>query len=812
MASTEDWLWTSDRYLPEKEGIREVLCAMGNGNFVTRAAAPESSANQIHYPGTYLAGVYNRATSLLNGKIYENEDLVNMPNWLYLTFRIEEGNWFSLDEVLLLSYEQQLDLRQGVVTRTFKFEDKEGRVTSYQNRCFAHMKDAHLAGLEIVITPENWSGRIEIKSGLEGRIVNDNVRRFEGLNKKHIEPISMKQINPNTIFLKVRTLASRIEVAEVSRTTIFIGGERFYGQTQTFSESGYIEQTFQCDVIQGQTIEIEKIVSIFASRDHAMTECGHAAIQEIEYAPDFKTLLKTQEQEWSILWEHFDIQLELKDPVCSMRSALSLRLHIFHLLQTVSIHSIDLDVGLPARGWHGEGYRGHIFWDDLFVFPFYILRIPTITRSLLLYRYRRLNEARRLASLAGYKGAMFPWQSASNGQEETPELYKNKITGEWQQDFSHLQRHVNAAIVCNLWRYYQCTEDIEFLNFYGAELIYEIARFWASIATYNPVINRYEIKGVVGPDEFHTHYPGANKPGINNNAYTNVMAAWVLRFALKLKSILPHHRYYDLVKKLNLRTDEFDEWNKISRQMKICFFGNGIISQFDGYETLKELDWASYRQKYTDLQNMDFILQAEGDSVNHYQVSKQADVLMLFYLFSYSELKDIFERLDYPCEEEMIPKTIQYYISRTTDGSTLSRIADSWVLARQNRSQSWALFEQAMDSDIEDIHGGSTQEGIHLGAMGGTIDLIQRCFPGLRLFRDIIWVQPELPDEMKSLKFRLRYRGHTLQINITQNHFVVSAGESFSKPIRVGFDLDLYTLSAGETLHFRLPAKSMSYI
>ena len=180
-------------------------------------------------------------------------------------------------------------------------------------------------------------------------------------------------------------------------------------------------------------------------------------------------------------------------------------LHIFHLLQTVSENTIDLDVGVPSRGWHGEAYRGHILWDELFIFPFLNLRLPELTRSLLMYRYRRLEEARHLARQAGHRGAMFPWQSGSDGREESQVLHLNPRSGRWVPDESNLQRHVSAAIAYNVWQYHQATQDVEFLAHYGAEMLLSIARFWASIATFDPERERYEIRGVAGPDEYHTN-------------------------------------------------------------------------------------------------------------------------------------------------------------------------------------------------------------------------------------------------------------------------------------------------------------------
>ncbi len=231
---------------------------------------------------------------------------------------------------------------------------------------------------------------------------------------------------------------------------------------------------------------------------------------------------------WKHLWRRFDVHMQPAGPAFKLNVPMLLRLNMLHLLQAVSPNSIGLDIGVPARGWTGEAYQGHIFWDELFIFPFLNYRMPEITRSLLMYRYRRLGEARAAARGAGFQGAMFPWQSGSDGQEETQELNLNPRSQRWVPDNSYLQRHVGSAIAYNVWQYYQVTHDIEFLQFHGAELILEIARFWSSIATFNDQRGRYEIRGVMGPDEFHEGYPDSAEPGLNNNAYTNIMAVWVL--------------------------------------------------------------------------------------------------------------------------------------------------------------------------------------------------------------------------------------------------------------------------------------------
>ena len=268
-----------------------------------------------------------------------------------------------------------------------------------------------------------------------------------------------------------------------------------------------------------------------------------------------------------------------------------MRLHTFHLLQTASPHVIDGDVGIPARDLHGEAYRGHIFWDELFIFPVINLRIPSITRALLKCRYHRLDESRLAAKAAGFDGAMFPWESDCDRREETQQVHLNPKSGRGLPDNSQQQWHVSAAIAYNIWQYYEATWDLEFMAYYGAEMLFEIARFWASATSYDDALDRYDIKGVMGPDEYHDGYPDSEEPGLNNNAYTNVMVACCLGLALDIIERLPPDRFDELSRSLFLSTDETARWREISRKLKVIFQEDGVISQFEGYEALKEFDW-----------------------------------------------------------------------------------------------------------------------------------------------------------------------------------------------------------------------------
>ncbi len=798
------WRLEYEGYDPKQEGLREALCTLGNGYFATRGAGFETQADGFHYPGTYLAGGYNRLKTAIAGRIVENEDLVNLPNWLPLQFRNSGGSWFSPDEMEILSYHQELNIKQGVLHRRVHFRDDEGRETRVFSRRLVSMADMHAAAQEVTVVPVNWSGVLEFRVALDGRVTNSGVARYRELRSRHLEPVEARALDENAILLKVRTNQSKLVIAQAARVAVFRGKVQEPVQRSVEQETGYIGQGFTVELSEGEPLTVEKVLALYTSRDQAISECGLAAEEAVRETGRFDELLDPHAQVWRQLWRRFDLRLELNAPGYDHHVQEVLRLYSFHLLQSASMYSLDIDVGMPARGWHGEAYRGHIFWDELIIFPFLNYRAPQITRTLLMYRYGRLDAARRAAHELGYKGAMFPWQSGSDGREETQQFHLNPRSGNWNPDNSHLQRHINVAIAYNVWQYYQVTSDLEFLCLYGAEMILEIARFLASLASYNRERGRYEIRGVMGPDEFHDAYPDSDKPGLNNNAYTNIMAVFVWDRALDLLEILPRQEMQRLREKLALQDAELARWKEMSRKMFVPFHDGGIISQFEGYEELQEFDWEGYRKKYGNIQRLDRILEAEGDTPNRYKASKQADVLMLFYLFSAEELGGLLKELGYPFDHDTIPKNTDYYLQRTSNGSSLSWVIHSWVAARRDRERSWKLFEQALKTDVADIQGGTTPEGIHLGAMAGCVDLIQRGYTGLECRGGVLYFNPRFPKPIERIGMHIRYRGNALEVEIAANRLKVQAPERLTVPIRVGVRDKIVQLEAGGTSTFDL--------
>jgi trehalose/maltose hydrolase-like predicted phosphorylase len=793
-----EWTFAYDTFDPDEEGLREALTSTGNGYFCSRGAAEWADADDVHYPGTYMHGGYNRETTIMAGRPVLNEDLVNLPNWLVLRLQIGD-ELINLTEVELLSYRHELDVRNATVVRAMRFRDRAGRETTLLGRRFVSIADMHQGAIEWTITPENWSGKVLVISALDGRVMNRGVARYRQLEGRHLEPDLTRAIGPDVIALRARTRQSHIYIAEAARTRVYGEHEVVSVGRDLYQTDNYIQETLTFEVKENSPVRVEKMVALFNSRDNAINEPLANAIKAVGRYEPFAEAFDHHARAWDELWSVCDVRIP-KDS----RVQLLVRLHISHVLQICSPHTADLDAGVPARGLNGEAYRGHVFWDELYIYPFLDFRLPEITRELLMYRYRRLDEARAAAKEVGYRGAMYPWQSGSDGKEETQVVHLNPRSGRWDRDLSHNQRHVNAAIFYNIWRYYQATEDYEFLLGYGAEMMLEIARFWSSIAKFSPDRGRYEIHGVMGPDEFHEKYPDSEEGGLSNNAYTNVMVAWICQMALEVIERLPERARRSLCAKIGLTENEVQMWRDMSHRMFVPFHDNGIISQFEGYEELEELDWELYRAKYGNIQRLDRILRAEGDTPDRYKLSKQADALMLFFMFAEEELRRIFDRLGYEYTPDTARKNIAYYEPRTTHGSTLSFVVHAAILADLDPERAWEMFMTALESDVGDIQGGTTKEGIHMGVMAGALDLIQRGYMGAEIQDGVLCFSPKPNERLDGLSLPMRFRKTQVEIALKVDSLMVAVHtDGLGRTIEVSVGDESREIKDGE--HYAFP-------
>lgn len=775
----EKWSVTYHTYEPKKERTREALLAIGNGYFGTRGAMEETDSNPVNNPGTYIAGLYNRLSSKVGDRMIENEDFVNAPNWLPLTFRIDDGDWLDFNQAEFLDFEKHLDFRTGVFSRRMVVKARDGKITEIVSKRVAGMANPHVASLQYQVTPVNYSGKISIRSGINGDIINDNVERYKQLNQQHLKPGSQGR-DRNLIWVAVETTQSGITIAEAANHSIFLDGNPTDAKVSDEVSSSRAYLTFETETLAGIPVMLEKSVAIYTSKHDDVADPLAKAKETAGLNHSFQSLLSENLPVWQKIWNQIDVKVE-----GNRMDQKLLRLHLYHIIVSASHHNAGIDASFTARGLHGEAYRGHIFWDELFILPFYNMHFPEAAKATLMYRYNRLPKAREYAKEYGFKGAMFPWQSGSDGREETQVVHLNPLNGEWGDDYSSLQRHVSLAIAYNVWEYYHTTGDIEFMKKAGAEMFLEICRFWAGKARLNNETGRYSIAGVMGPDEFHEQYHNASEGGLRDNAYTNIMVVWAIDKAFEILDLIGEDAS-TVKSKILLNDSELAQWKTISRKLNIVISPEGIISQYDGYFDLAELDWDHYRQKYGNIYRLDRILKAEGKSADEFKVAKQADTLQVFYNLDDAEVRLILEELGYPMKNDYVKENLAYYLKRTSHGSTLSRVVHA-LLANMigDRKLSWELYQDALSSDYNDIQGGTTAEGIHLGVMAGTVLIAMHAYAGLNLRGEFIRINPNLPDAWNALSFNFTYRGISFHVKVSKDAVSIEIPKTVNHQIRI---------------------------
>jgi beta-phosphoglucomutase family hydrolase len=788
------WKLSYYDYQLESERSREALLAVGNGYFGTRGAMEESFPNKVNYPGTYISGLFNRLVSKVGDRDIENEDFVNISNWLPVTFRIDQGPWFEFSpepKFEIVSISRTLDIHKGILHRELVVKDGNGRLTRVDSSRFASMADPHRAGLRYKITPLNYNARIGIRSEIRGDHRNSGVERYNGLNQQHLVPVSEEVIH-DRMDLVVKTSQSSKDIALCAKNLVKNSGTGVQQNTKT--GAGWISQTFVTEGEKDREIVLEKLVSIFTSRDPGVDNALGRARITLESMGSFTGEWDSSAGKWKTIWDKIDISIG------GDREAQRLiRLHLFHMMVSASEHHAGLDAGIAPRGLHGEAYRGHIFWDELYMLPLYNLHFPEVVKSVLMYRFRRLDAARAYAKEYGYEGAMFPWQSGSDGREETQVIHLNPLSGEWGDDYSSLQRHISLAIAYNVCNYYHATGDLAFMDHYGAEILLDICKFWISKARKDESDNRYHIDKVMGPDEFHEKLPGASDGGLTDNAYSNIMMSWMLDKAFRVLEELTGDQRARILRQLSITDKDLARWDEIMHSLALNIDNEGIIEQFRGYFDLAELDWDHYREKYGDIHRLDRILKAEGLSPDDFKLAKQADLLMSFYNLGEPEVSRIVEQLGYSLPDSYLESNFDYYISRTSHGSTLSRLVHArlaWQMGR--RETGWNLYMDALRSDLVDIQGGTTGEGIHCGVMAGTVFDAISTFGGLDLKGDHPVLVPDLPDHWTGLKFNFSFKGTHYQVAITSGEVKISTGNAGKEKIKVHLCGNKIELSGNE--------------
>lgn len=763
------WQVSYHGYRPGKDEYSvESLLTVGNGFMGLRGTMPEMEISDDHYPATYLASLYNTAASVVSNQTIYNEDFVNAPN-LQKIYLIVDNEKIAFEKEQIKKLTRTLHLKTGLFHANAIVTTKTGKEIALTVKKIANMQQTEQYSLQYAFMPLNFSSTITLVSEADGDVYNYNVARYRSLTKNHLDIVALN-VQATKALLVAKTKASQITVTQYSE---LFSQDLDLTQLENTLEGKVVRQKLIISAKENTWYTLDKTVSV-AQRRKEETPL-RIDLDQVSL-PAFEKSAAESAAAWQILWDKAAITV-----TGDLMSQKLLNLHTYHLLSSASPNgNKGLDASITARGLHGEAYRGHIFWDELFILPFYIIHFPKTAREILLYRYRRLPAAKIDAKKAGYKGAMFPWQSGLDGTEQSQELHLNPISGKWKEDHSRLQRHVSLAIAYNIWQYFNNAQDEDFMKQYGLELLLEIAHFWESAALWDEELQRYTIDHVMGPDEFHESYPNAKKGGLKNNAYTNMMVVWLFEEIERLQELLPQD-FAAAAEKTGLTADTLQQMTAIKNKLALEINDEGIIAQFAGYFDLKDLDWDYYKEKYGNVYRMDRILNAEGHSADEYKVAKQADSLMIFYNFPQKKVSEILQDLNYDLPKDYVTKNLAYYLARTSHGSTLSRVVHAQLAAMVDAQDlAWQLYKEALYSDYRDIQGGTTAEGIHAGVMAATLYIPLTTFAGLDIRQEVLNLTPNLPKAWESLAYKLKIRGVHFDIAISQSEITITADETIT--------------------------------
>lgn len=731
---------------------QESLLTLGNGYLGWRGAPIMSTFNENHYPGLYVAGVFNQTTTPLAGKNIINEDLVNLPNPQLLELEIDDQK-IDFNPIIRDSI---LNMKDGTLTEKCIFQLVQGNVqvttTKAVDPIHYHQFVEHIE----VITDFNAS--LKASAIIDGTITNQNVKRYRDFNSQEFQVIET-----NNHYLHARTLTSKIDLV-VGAT---LHSNRF--STQTNYQSQKVVDTITAAMIPGEPLIMDRVMAVATSYEDNSPIT--TVLQSLNRA-NYNKILNTSQSYWQKIWSTNDIQV--KSTTKDLQKLI--RLNIFHLHQAAQHNANQyLDASVGSRALTGEGYRGHIFWDELFVIPYYTANEPETAYDILQYRLKRLTAAKNNAALENEAGAMYPWQSGMYGDEQAQIIHLNPVDNSWIPDNSRLQRHVSLAIIYNLWIYTHLTNDYRLLNNGGLNVLMETSKFWLNKVHLED--GKYHLTGIMGPDEFHEAYPNANTAGIRDNAYTNIMLTWSLNWLLSLKSN-PQVNFNEIATKTHFDTALLQKAYNVANNLALYVNQQGVVEQYAGYFDLKEIDFAAYTKKYGDIHRIDRILKAEGKSSNDYQANKQADFLMLIYNLGVKATEKLINQLGYQLPPNWLTANRDYYLARTVHGSTTSRPVFSGIdVILGDNQRATEFLETAIKSDYDDIQGGTTAEGIHIGVMGETLATIQTNFAGVDLRGNQITINPQLPKSWQRLCFTQRFRGVLFNFNLTNKSVIIKTDQ-----------------------------------
>ena len=737
-SKVRDWILREDSFDASHLGKCEAVMSLGNGYMGLRSATEEKylgETRDLLVNGTFNKFDKNEVTELPNAA-----DITAIELWI-------DDERFSLDQGTHSGYSRELNIKTGELTRTIQWTAKNGKSILFESKRIVSLTRLHDIAMKISVTAGSDLS-LKIRSGINARVTNTGSQHFSEVEKRFYDRKYMQFVE--------QTTQSKVGFVINSVHRFLKNGESIDLPTDVNIEHRLVFADYEVGLKAGECFTIEKFSNVNTTRDADNAGLDLPAIQE-------KSLLDLQKSEtlgydalaaesaaaWKEqVWEKAPIEIEGDKK--SEFDLFAVRFAQYQMRIFVPAHDNRMNIG--AKGLSGEGYKGHCFWDtEIFLLPYYIFTDPDTARKLVEYRYLSLPGAHRKARENGYKGAMFPWESAWLDDGETCPLYMGTdiLTGRPIKVWSGIiEQHISADVAFGVWQYGIITEDKDFMERCGYELIMDTATFWASRLE-KGVDGLYHINDVVGPDEYHEH--------VNDNAFTNYMAKWNMKKAVAYADMLKTENpalFASLDRKLNI-AENFPKWSDGADNIFLPQpTADNILPMDDRFMDGEFIDLSKYKaQDFVAGIMKDYNL----DQIQHIQVCKQADCLVLFYL-----LEDQFA-------PEVKRASWDYYIERTLHDSSLSLSTHSVMAADMgDEEMAYDLFQKSCAIDLGPYMG-TSDAGIHAASFGGIWQCVVYGFGGVRMLDGKLRIKPRLPANWNKLSYTLYWKGEKLAVTVTND-------------------------------------------
>ncbi|HEY7563313.1 MAG TPA: hypothetical protein VIA81_00130, partial [Acidimicrobiia bacterium] len=539
------WALTEERFIPSLAPSHESLFTIGNGYLSTRGSFEEAYRGEQR--ASFIQGLFVTPPG-------ELPLLGAVPDWTGLSISVG-GTPFSLNE-RPAGYRRTLDLRNGVVEREVLWRGPETGVLRFRFRRLVSMAETHLAALELTVTALTEPASLRIEAGIDAGVPGPEVPMWT--------PRRWTRPGRNRIRLQADSIDAQ-HTLEVE--TMLVGGSTDY----FIDDHRHHRMVTEHKLATGESIRICKYTTFHSSRDQGPRGALPAP------GTDFERIVSASARTWRKRWKSSTVEVDGDEA-----AERALRFAAFQLIGAAAPK--DPGAAIGAKLSSGFGYRHHVFWDtDIFVVPYFTVTQPDLARAHLNYRYHGLDGARRKAKRYGREGAFYAWESASTGDEVTPEWGTPPHGSPVRIWTGELEEHITSDVAFAVDHYRRWTGDERFLIEQGVEMVAEGARYWASRLELDT--QGAHLSNVIGPDEYHTH--------VTDNFFTNLSAAWHLRTAANLVEWLAREaprRASALAARLGLTAESAEQWRRLSRRVAFRRREDGVWEQHAGFFELEPVD------------------------------------------------------------------------------------------------------------------------------------------------------------------------------------------------------------------------------